>query len=494
MKIRNKIFYSVGALALGLFPVAGFGLPDAAAVPVDTTSIVPSSGSIRQVTPSVPTKAGADKFIFDQDGDYLTPLQESVLAKIAQTTYQAAGHQLVYISTSDSSFDDDTSGWTDKFLAKHKEIGENHALFASGPNKYYYSIDGQTKDIIGDNWDGLIETVDEVDGDEFQVSQTFFSTFSSYLVSKPVDGAGVATPNQPEENTTPSEEPADNTQTPEPIESPTEATEFDDVIEFPDDDQVPFVGGQADVSSAAPFIRDHSGVFSESKLAGWEKRLADLAKKYGIAAYLVTVDDFQGQSAEQWGANYYNANQLGLDKTEANGVIMIINPTSRDLWFLGHGKGEKAFTVYGIERLYYHVKEPLGDDDWDGGVEVYLTQVADYLEQWQAGTPYSEDHPVPHRMTPTSTAIGATGATAIGVGTGTAVMRGLKRKHKTAKKQSGASYYVVPGSNQVTGSRDDFVNSYITKVTRPKEEKSYGFSGGSFSSGGTSFSSGGGKF
>lgn len=272
----------------------------------------------------------------------------------------------------------------------------------------------------------------------------------------------------------------------------TASDDLSDIIKFPKDQEVKYQGGQKDVSAAAPFIRDHSELFSAAKLPSWEKQLRDLANKYGIAPYVVTVDDFHYLSPEQWGANYYNANQLGLDPQAANGVIMIINPSTRDLWFLGHGEGEKALTPYGINKLYEHVKKPLGDDDWDGGMQVYLREITDYFKQWKAGTPYSENHPVPARLTLESTLWGLGIALGAGGISGYGVMALLERKHHTAQKQSGASNYIVPGSNQITGSEEVFVNSYVTRVARPKKSKSS--SSGTFSSGGTSFSSGGGKF
>ena len=272
----------------------------------------------------------------------------------------------------------------------------------------------------------------------------------------------------------------------------TASDDLSDIIKFSADQEVKYQGGQKDVSAAAPLIRDHSKLFSASKLPTWEKQLRDLANKYGIAPYVVTVDNFNRLSPEQWGANYYNANKLGLDPQVANGVIMIINPATRDLWFLGHGEGEKALTPYGIDKLYEHVKKPLGDDDWDGGMQVYLREITDYLEQWKAGTPYSESHPVPAHMTLESTLWGLGIALGVGALGGYGVMALLERKHHTAQKQAGASSYIVPGSNQITGSEEVFVNSYVTQVARPKKSKSS--SSGTFSSGGTSFSSGGGKF
>lgn len=272
----------------------------------------------------------------------------------------------------------------------------------------------------------------------------------------------------------------------------TASDDLSDIIKFSADEEVKYQGGQKDVSAAAPFIRDHSKLFTASKFPAWEKRMRDLANKYGIAPYVVTVDDFNRLSPEQWGANYYNANQLGLDPQAANGVIMIINPSTRDLWFLGHGEGEQALTPYGIDKLYEHVKKPLGDDDWDGGMEVYLREITDYFEQWKAGTPYNENHPVPSRMTLESTLWGLGIALGVGALSGYGVMALLERKHHTAQQQAGAASYIVPGSNQITAGREVFMRSYVTQVARPKKSKSS--SSGTFSSGGTSFSSGGGKF
>lgn len=489
MNMRKKILFSVGALAVALAPAVGFGLPEAAGAevsPVAFSGPAPERGVVRGETSN-------PEFIYD-DGDYLNADQEARLRNIAKAVWQTSGHRIIYISTTDPALKDDPEAWLDDYAKTHNISLDSVILVAGNVN--YTTTDGQTSDAISDaDWKQLLKKSKSAADTHSKRADSFFMTFADYLNKHPLERAGSpaaasqsAKPAPPTEPETPaaSNKPATSADLPQ--------TELGDIIEFPDEGQVPYVGGQPDVKSAAPFIRDHSGVFSKSKIAGWEKRMAALADKYGIAPYTVTVDDFNYQTPEQWAANYYNANQLGLGEKDASGVLMVINPTSRDLWFLGHGDGEKAFTVYGTEKLYYHVKQPLGDDHWDDGMDVYLTQVADYLEQWKAGTPYSESHPLPHPMTLESTAAGTAGAAALGGGAGTMVMRRIRKKHDTAQLQSGATYYVVPGSDQITGSNDVFVNEYTTQVARPKSSDSSDFSGGSFSSGGTSFSSGGGKF
>lgn len=316
-----------------------------------------------------------------------------------------------------------------------------------------------------------------------------FALVSAVLVFFPALGLGVS-----EASGAPADVPeASPLQSAPKVTFPAQVPTDDEVIEF-SDEEVPFVGGQEDVESASPFIRDHSEIFTSSKLPDWEEQLSALADQYGIAPYVVTVDSFQYLSPEQWGANYYNANQLGLGVDSADGVIMIINPVTRDLWFLGHGEGENALTPYGIDKLYERVKNPLGDDDWDSGLDVYIAEITDYLVQWEAGTPYDQGHPVPNRITSESTGAGVLLAVILGAVTGHLAMKRLKDKHDTAQVQSGAACYIVSGSGQITGARDNFVNTYTTQVVRPKESKSDSSSGHTLSSGGTSFSSGGGKF
>lgn len=489
MNMRKKILFSVGALAVALAPAVGFGLPEAAGAevsPVAFSGAAPERGVVRGETSNT-------EFIYD-DADYLDANQEARLTNIAKAVWQTSGHRIIYISTTDPAMEDDPEAWLDDYAKTHNISLDSVILLTGDVN--YTTADGQTSDAISDaDWEQLLKKYKSAENTYSKRADSFFMTFADYLNKHPLERAGSpAAASQPAKPTAPTEKetPAASNK-PATSAEPTQ-TELGDIIEFPDKEQVPYVGGQPDVKSAAPFIRDHSGVFSKSNIAGWEKQMTALAEKYGIAPYIVTVDDFDYQTPEQWGANYYNANQLGLGEKDANGVLMLINPTSRDLWFMGHGDGEKAFTVYGIEKLYYHVKQPLGDDDWDDGMDVYLAQVADYLEQWKAGTPYSESHPLPHPMTLESTAAGAAGAAALGGGAGTLVMRRIRKKHDTAQLQSGATYYVVPGSDQITGSNDVFVNEYTTQVARPKSSDSSDFSGGSFSSGGTSFSSGGGKF
>lgn len=490
MNMRKKILFSAGALAVALAPAVGFALPEAAGTEVSPTAV---SGSAPERV--VRGETSNTEFIYD-DADYLDANQEARLTNIAKAVWQTSGHRIIYISTTDPAMEDDPDAWLDDYAKAHNISLDSVILVAGGVN--YTTTDGQTSDAISDaDWEQLLKKSKTAADTHTKRADSFFMTFADYLNKHPLERAGSpAAASQPTNQTPPPEE----SETPEAGEEPADSadlplTEFGDIIKFPYGEQFPYVGGQSDVKSAAPFIRDHSEVFSKSKIAGWEKQMTALADKYGIAPYIVTVDDFRYQTPQKWGANYYNVNQLGLGEKDASGVLMVINPSSRDLWFLGHGTGEQAFTVYGIEKLYDHVKQPLGDDHWDDGVDVYLTQVADYLEQWKAGTPYSASHPLPHPITLESTTAGVAGAAALGGGAGTLVMRRIRKKHDTAHLQWGAIYYVVPGSDQITGSNDVFVNEYITHVARPKSSGSdSGYSGGSFSSGGTSFSSGGGKF
>ncbi|WP_296183052.1 TPM domain-containing protein [uncultured Mobiluncus sp.] len=489
MNMRKKILFSAGALAVALAPAVGFAMPAAAGAEVSPTAV---SGSAPERV--VRGETSNTEFIYD-DADYLDANQEARLTNIAKAVWQTSGHRIIYISTTDPAMEDDPDAWLDDYAKAHNISLDSVILVAGGVN--YTTTDGQTSDAISDaDWEQLLKKSKTAADTHTKRADSFFMTFADYLNKHPLERAGSpAAASQPTNQTPPLEE----SETPEASEEPADSadlplTEFGDIIKFPYGEQFPYVGGQSDVKSAAPFIRDHSEVFSKSKIAGWEKQMTALADKYGIAPYIVTVDDFRYQTPQKWGANYYNVNQLGLGEKDASGVLMVINPSSRDLWFLGHGAGEQAFTVYGIEKLYDHVKQPLGDDHWDDGVDVYLTQVADYLEQWKAGTPYSASHPLPHPITLESTTAGVAGAAALGGGAGTLVMRRIRKKHDTAHLQWGAIYYVVPGSDQITGSNDVFVNEYITHVARPKSSGSSGHHGGSFRSGGTSFSSGGGKF
>lgn len=489
MNMRKKILFSAGALAVALAPAVGFAMPAAAGAEVSPTAV---SGSAPERV--VRGETSNTEFIYD-DADYLDANQEARLTNIAKAVWQTSGHRIIYISTTDPAMEDDPDAWLDDYAKAHNISLDSVILVAGGVN--YTTTDGQTSDAISDaDWEQLLKKSKTAADTHTKRADSFFMTFADYLNKHPLERAGSpAAASQPTNQTPPLEE----SETPEASEEPADSadlplTEFGDIIKFPYGEQFPYVGGQSDVKSAAPFIRDHSEVFSKSKIAGWEKQMTALADKYGIAPYIVTVDDFRYQTPQKWGANYYNVNQLGLGEKDASGVLMVINPSSRDLWFLGHGAGEQAFTVYGIEKLYDHVKQPLGDDHWDDGVDVYLTQVADYLEQWKAGTPYSASHPLPHPITLESTTAGVAGAAALGGGAGTLVMRRIRDKHDTAHLQWGAIYYVVPGSDQITGSNDVFVNEYITHVARPKSSGSSGHHGGSFRSGGTSFSSGGGKF
>lgn len=251
--------------------------------------------------------------------------------------------------------------------------------------------------------------------------------------------------------------------------------------------------------AAKRYIYDNAQIFSPEKIPVWNQRAVELAKQYGIGIYIVTTSSLNGQDPRDWTIDYFRDTKLG-EGSHHSGEILMICPESRDMHIGGQGEAEQAFPNDVVDRLLAEMREPLGQDDWDGGGDLFLAQTANYLQLWKDGvtdssgdisgreyssaasdsSKYRHDH---SQQSENHTGIGILVTLVLAAGIAGLVMWTLWAQHNTIKRQQGARYYVVPGSSRITNADDILVDSYVTSVKIPKASSSSS-SGSSFSSGG----------
>ena len=239
------------------------------------------------------------------------------------------------------------------------------------------------------------------------------------------------------------------------------------------------------------YVLDDYGLYDSSTRQELEQSASQLASTYGVAPYLVVVDDIGSQTVRSFAESYWLDHELGIG-SDASGIMFLIAVDSRDYVTITHGTGIYAFTDYGIEQLEDAVVVYLGDDEWEDAAECYYEQCSSILAFCaDKGEPFDSHNDPAARVV----ALGMAFAIALLLALAVAfiVRRILKGQLKSVAAGSSAAGFLA-GSVVLTAQQDVFTGSHVSVVPLPKNDDNGGGLGGSTVSASGFGGSAGGKF
>lgn len=240
--------------------------------------------------------------------------------------------------------------------------------------------------------------------------------------------------------------------------------------------------GVFSVTAAPARVVDEAGLLYSVEAEELETRLGQISSSYGIDAVVVTVDSVYGEDPEDYADDYYDYNGYGPD-----GILLLI-ALEESRWHIStKGSCIQAFTDAGLKQMEEQLVPLLSEGEFAQAFGRYADLCEDYMEMFLAGDPY-DTHNLPKEPFSVfgsllvSMVVGLLAAWIV-----TAIMTG---KLKSVHQQVRADSYVVPGSMELTYSRDLHLYTTLNRRERPK-------SGGSsthMSSSGSFHGGRGGKF
>ena len=239
------------------------------------------------------------------------------------------------------------------------------------------------------------------------------------------------------------------------------------------------------------YVLDDYGLYDSSTRQELEQSASQLASTYGVAPYLVVVDDIGSQTVRSFAESYWLDHELGIG-SDASGIMFLIAVDSRDYVTITHGTGIYAFTDYGIEQLEDAVVSYLGDDEWEDAAECYYEQCSSILAFCaDKGEPFDSHNDPAAR----AVALGMAFAIALLLALAVAfiVRRILKGQLKSVAAGSSAAGFLA-GGVVLTAQQDVFTGSHVSVVPLPKNDDNGGGLGGSTVSASGFGGSAGGKF
>ena len=207
------------------------------------------------------------------------------------------------------------------------------------------------------------------------------------------------------------------------------------------------------VSAAGNLVYDGENLLTDSEIRQLEAKFAEYPETYGFTPIVVTTDSFDGMTAEAYADNFYDTHSFPQD-----GILFLISFTEGEWYILTNG------LCY--ENLGDATVREMGDELAD------ILRQGNYLDAFlqfpEMTSVYFEDLGV--------LGYGLIIAGCMGVGCliGLIVAGIMALMMKSVGLKSAASDYVRPGSMQLTGQRDIFLYSHVTKTAKPKNNTSSG--------------------
>ena len=245
------------------------------------------------------------------------------------------------------------------------------------------------------------------------------------------------------------------------------------------------------------YVKDAAGLMSAQERQTLEEKAQQLASKYGVGVYVLSVDDYRNYGGSSnidfWTEKLYLDNNLGLGSAQ-NGVILVLSMAERDYCLKIYGKDALfAYTDYAQGQLTDRFLSSFRNNDWYGGFSKYLDFGGTILEDAQDGSPMEKHVDM-------ATTVGGSSLIALLVGlvTGRGRVNRMRRTMKnTGIKKTAVNYVSQEKAVKLNSRQDHYVNTTVNRVRiHHDSDKS---SGGGHSGGGTSvnshgFSGGSGKF
>lgn len=128
------------------------------------------------------------------------------------------------------------------------------------------------------------------------------------------------------------------------------------------------------VERTLPLVVDRAELLSDEEEKALLERCEAFTAEHEIEIAIVTVNDFEGKTYEEYGDDFYDYNGYGYGKND-DGILVLFKPGAdgeRALYITTHGKGEMNFFETIREEMYSAMKELLIAEDYNGAFNAFL--------------------------------------------------------------------------------------------------------------------------
>lgn len=213
------------------------------------------------------------------------------------------------------------------------------------------------------------------------------------------------------------------------------------------------------------YVVDEADLLEPEEESELEALCEELKSHYGIAAPIVTVQDFGGGDIKDWERQIFTSAGWGSD-TEGNGVILAVSMAERDWGIETFGSCQDALNQYGREKIGEEIVPYLSDGEYAEAFRSYLEYIDIFMEQAETGTPYSQEN---HYREPVSIGLIVLCAFIFSLLVSLVIVLAWKRSMNTRIRQDGADVYLKRDTFHLTKQQDLFLYHTVSRTKREEE-------------------------
>ena len=205
------------------------------------------------------------------------------------------------------------------------------------------------------------------------------------------------------------------------------------------------------VERTLPLVVDRAELLSDEEEKALLARCEAFTAEHKMEIAIVTVNDFEGKTYEEYGDDFYDYNGYGYGKND-DGLLVLFKPGAdgeRALYITTHGKGEMNFFETIREEMYSAMKDLIVAEDYNGAFNAFLDK-AEYT------------------MRPNVSPIWLFVLVIVGAVIGLLIITKMTMPNYTVAKRDAANY-ARPGSLAVTNRYDNFAYTNTKRVAKAKD-------------------------
>ena len=252
-------------------------------------------------------------------------------------------------------------------------------------------------------------------------------------------------------------------------------------------------------------VFDYAELLSDADEREMHLWVADMQENWGMDLAFLTTNDTEGKSVQQYGADFYVEQNLGLGENY-DGVIFVLDMGNREGQIITSGKAIDIYTDYYIDVMWDDMVTFLSDGDYYNAfftlymdLDHYASEYATYQKDPDS---YLSDYSKAQKVKSIATSLVIAAVFALVIAA--MAVSSMKKSCRNVKPFTDGRAYLKENGFYLTVNRDSFANTHTSIMPIPRDDDNHhggGISGGSwgggsstFSGGGRSFGGGGGKF
>ena len=221
--------------------------------------------------------------------------------------------------------------------------------------------------------------------------------------------------------------------------------------------------GQDGYMLASTLVNDYENLLDSDERAYLEAMYHGFAEEYGFTPILYTVPSFQGRSADQAAAWYYDTQGYPYD-----GILLLVSLTEGEYYILTNGGCYANISNREAQEIGDWLVSYLRDGSYFEAFAIFPELANDAMQGGESSYGGEKNYPKTIAI-----------SMVVGLVIGGIVAGVMAMQMKSVRAQSGADSYLRSGSMRMYNSRDIYLYSHVTRTPKPKSNSSGGSGGGS---------------